>query len=235
MNKLIQIALAEVGYLEKKSNSQLESKTLNAGSNNYTKYGKAQGCNGQAWCDAFVDWCFIQAYGKDKAKKLLGGFSNYTPTSAQYFKNMKQWYKSDPKIGDIIFFKNTTRICHTGIVYAVDDKKVYTIEGNTSAGAKVIPNGGAVCMKSYNKNNLSIAGYGRPKYDSVSEKEIVYYPKYTGTSSSIVDALQSLKIDSNLNYRKKIAAANNINNYSGTADQNKKLLNLLKNGKLIKP
>ena len=37
INKLIQIAKNEVGYLEKKSNAQLDSKTGNAGSNNYTK------------------------------------------------------------------------------------------------------------------------------------------------------------------------------------------------------
>lgn len=168
VEKLIQIAEAEVGYLEKKSNAQLDSKTANAGMNNFTKYGKAQGCNGQAWCDAFVDWCFTQAYGKDEAKKLLGGFSNYTPTSAQYFKNIGAWYKSNPKRGDVIFFKNSQRICHTGIVYKVANGVVYTIEGNTSAGTAVIPNGGGVCKKQYSTTNSRIAGYGRPKYDTTS-------------------------------------------------------------------
>lgn len=168
VEKLIQIAEAEVGYLEKKSNAQLDSKTANAGMNNFTKYGKAQGCNGQAWCDAFVDWCFTQAYGKDEAKKLLGGFSNYTPTSAQYFKNIGAWYTSNPKRGDVIFFKNSQRICHTGIVYKVVSGVVYTIEGNTSAGTAVIPNGGGVCKKQYSVTNSRIAGYGRPKYDTTS-------------------------------------------------------------------
>ena len=32
--KMIQVALNEVGYLEKRSNSHLDSKTANAGSNN---------------------------------------------------------------------------------------------------------------------------------------------------------------------------------------------------------
>ncbi len=61
-----------------------------------------------------------------------------------------------------------------------------------------------------------------------------YYPKYTGTSNSLVDALKSLKIDSSFNHRKEIAKANGINTYSGTASQNTNLLNLLKDGKLIK-
>ena len=38
-DKVINIALNEVGYLEKKSNAHLESKTENAGYANYTKYG----------------------------------------------------------------------------------------------------------------------------------------------------------------------------------------------------
>ena len=149
----------------------LESKTGNAGSNNFTKYGKAMGCNGDFWCDAFVDWCFLQAYGKDKAKKLLGGFSNYTPTSAQYFKNMGRYFKS-PKVGDVIFFKNNVRICHTGLVYKVDGSRVYTIEGNTSSEKGVIRNGGAVAYKCYALSNSRIAGYGRPNYTLVSEKSV---------------------------------------------------------------
>ena len=38
--KLIAIAEAEVGYLEKASNSDLDSKTANAGYNNWTKYAR---------------------------------------------------------------------------------------------------------------------------------------------------------------------------------------------------
>ena len=39
-NQLIAIAKAEVGYLEKASNSQLDNKVENAGYNNYTKYAR---------------------------------------------------------------------------------------------------------------------------------------------------------------------------------------------------
>lgn len=40
MLKVIKIAEAQVGYLEKASNRDLDSKTGNAGYNNYTKYGE---------------------------------------------------------------------------------------------------------------------------------------------------------------------------------------------------
>ena len=63
---------------------------------------------------------------------------------------------------------------------------------------------------------------------------VQYYPKYTGTFASIVNALQTIKVDSSFATRKKIAAANGIKNYTGTAAQNTKMLNLLKQGKLIK-
>jgi len=62
-----------------------------------------------------------------------------------------------------------------------------------------------------------------------------YYAKYTGTSSSLVTALAAVgEKDTSYTHRKKIAVANGISNYSGKASQNTTLLNLLKNGKLIK-
>lgn len=38
INDVINVAKGEIGYLEKASNSNLDSKTANAGQNNYTKY-----------------------------------------------------------------------------------------------------------------------------------------------------------------------------------------------------
>ena len=61
-----------------------------------------------------------------------------------------------------------------------------------------------------------------------------YYPKYTGKSISLVDALKSLKIDSSFANRKKIAAKNGIKAYLGTAKQNTQMLTLLKQGRLKK-
>lgn len=63
---------------------------------------------------------------------------------------------------------------------------------------------------------------------------VKYYAKYTGESNSLVDALKSLKIDSLFNHRKEIAKTNGISLYLGLANQNIKLLTLLKQGKLVK-
>ncbi len=182
---VLAIAAAEVGYLEKKSNSNLDSKTNNAGSNNYTKYARdlfewigSPYANGVAWCDMFFDWCIVKTCiakagnkkdGIAAAKKILGGWSAYTPTSAQYYKNMKRW-GTTPKVGAQIFFTNGTRICHTGIVYKVANGYVYTYEGNTSSAAGVVANGGCVRAKSYAISYTKIAGYGYPAYSGTAAK-----------------------------------------------------------------
>lgn len=181
---LVALAVNEVGYLEKKTNSQLDDKTANAGSNNYTKYardldnlgdfynGKKQG---YAWCDVFCDWCMVKTFGRDEAQRLLnqpdrslGAGVNY---SAQYYKNMNRWY-SKPEVGDQIFFKSASySYAHTGIVVDVTDSYVYTVEGNTSGASGVVSNGGGVCQKRYALNYANIIGYGRPNWTSA---EMVY-------------------------------------------------------------
>lgn len=63
---------------------------------------------------------------------------------------------------------------------------------------------------------------------------MAYYPKYTGSSTSIATALSAVGVNNSYAHRKEIAAANNIANYSGKASQNTQMLNLLKQGKLVK-
>ena len=170
---MIATAEAEVGYLEKK-NGNLEylfDKTKNAGSNNYTKYGyemhqiyPATMDYPASWCDAFCDWVFQKSCGVSTARKMIGGqFDDYTPNSANLYKKAGAWY-AVPKRGDQIFFQNSSRICHTGIVTDVKNSTVYTIEGNTSGGSSVVANGGGVFRKSYPLTYTRIAGYGRPAY-----------------------------------------------------------------------
>lgn len=69
---------------------------------------------------------------------------------------------------------------------------------------------------------------------STSTSSGSYYKKYTGSTDSIVTALNSIGVDSSYSNREKIAKANGISGYSGTASQNTKMLNLLKQGKLKK-
>ena len=182
-SKLIKIAEAEVGYLEKASNSNLDSKTGNAGYNNYTKYARDLynagyyngNKNGYPYCDVWNDWCHWKAAGENKkeAERVtcqtgdLGAGCTY---SADYYQAAGRFYRS-PEVGDQIFFGPDDDEYHTGIVYKVDSSKVYTIEANTSGDSGVIDNGGGVFKKSYYLNDGNISGYGRPRYDAEETKE----------------------------------------------------------------
>jgi len=166
INALIATARAEVGYLEKKSNSQLNDKTANAGYNNYTKYWRDVYPQYQAepWCAAFVSWCMMKTFGLETAKKLLKHWPYvYCPTLGSLFTKY-----ANPQRGDIVIFYRNGTFTHTGLVTKVEGDKFYTIEGNTSAGTSIIANGGGVCAKSYYNSNLPGTKFCRPDYSIVT-------------------------------------------------------------------
>lgn len=193
---VLKVALSWDNYYEKASggtDAQLKNKTWNAGYNNYTwfwvalnrlGYGNYQA---QPWCDGFVDYCFVECAGGDaaaykRAAKALGGMSAYTPSSANMYKKLGSghWIEPNgtPLPGDQIFFKNSSGICHTGLVLRVTSSTVYTIEGNTSSASGVIANGGCTRQKSYSRSYANIAGYGRPLWEDGSSTNV---PANTGT------------------------------------------------------
>lgn len=168
INALITVAKNEIGYLEKKSNSQLDDKTANAGYNNYTKYWRdvKPEWNGDYWCAVWVSWCFMKAFGLETAKKLLKHWAYvYCPTMADLFT-----LHANPKAGDIVIFWSNKKkeFVHTGIVTKVNGDRFDTIEGNTSDGSSIIANGGSVCAKSYNNSNLPGTKFCRPDYSIVT-------------------------------------------------------------------
>lgn len=185
MQKLIDIAAAEVGYLEKASLSNLDDKTTNAGHNNFTKYArdidKIDGLlngrkQGYAWCTIFVLWCLMQRFGADALRGLC-----YLPEKSlaagciyavKYYKATGA-YSQSPQVGDQVFFKDSAgEPCHTGIVIAVDGNTITTIEGNTSSEAGVVDNGGCVAQKRYARTYSRIHGYGHPNYIKYLREEI---------------------------------------------------------------
>lgn len=62
-----------------------------------------------------------------------------------------------------------------------------------------------------------------------------YFPRYDGSSGSIITAFNKIGCDSSYSYRSKVAIANGISNYSGKSSENIQLLNLVKQGKLLRP
>lgn len=70
-------------------------------------------------------------------------------------------------------------------------------------------------------------------YHEIGQVEVK--PQYYDTPEfTLIDSLNKIGVYSSYENRKKIAADNGITNYSGTADQNLRMLKLLNDGKLIK-
>ena len=176
--KLVEIATAEIGYHEKATNANLDSKTANSGNKNFTKYGrdlfKAGFFNGNKngfdWCAQFPTWCVWKLTGKDKKKTeyilcVGGDLSAGCGFALKYYKAAGRFDKT-PKVGDQIFFKYTnddSTADHTGIVVRVTDSLIETVEGNS---------GNEVKRKAYQRTDKTIIGYGHPRYDAEPEKTV---------------------------------------------------------------
>ena len=166
IRKLISVATAEIGYCEKASDSQLDSKTANTGQANYTKYWRDidPGLQREPWCAGFVSWCFMQAFGLEEAKRLLRHWPYiYCPALANLFN-----LDSNPQVGDIILFYRNCEFAHTGIVVAVDNDNITTIEGNTYGADSIIANGYKVCLKQYNLSDIPRSKFAHIDYASIS-------------------------------------------------------------------
>lgn len=175
INIVINTANNELGYLEKKSNYDLDSKTGNAGSNNYTKYWRdiKSEYQGQPWCACFVTWCLEKSFNKEIAAKLLKHYPYvYCPTLGSLFT-----LNANPKKGDIVIFKRNGVFVHTGIVTSVSGDYFETIEGNTSSGSSIVANGGGVFKKSYYNSNLPGTKFVTPDW-SICDEFISYGTHY---------------------------------------------------------
>lgn len=87
------------------------------------------------------------------------------------------------------------------------------------------------------RKKITDAGYDYNAIQKIVNDKLNPHNYYTACLSkynSFVDGLKSIGVNSGYENRKRIAAANGIKSYTGTAEQNSKLLKLLKEGKLKK-
>ena len=120
MNKVVEIARAQIGYVEKPVNQ--------------TTYGEWFGLNGVPWCGIGVSWVFFMA-GKPLGNiGFPKGFAG-CQTAVTYFKKHGKIVET-PQEGDIVFFafKKAGVYNHCGIYEAPSAQEGYflSIEGNTS-------------------------------------------------------------------------------------------------------
>lgn len=132
-----------------------------------------------------------------------------------------------PKKGDIAVWDASKGGGHGHVA-------ICTGEGDTKYFYSYDMNWNGKAMKKVKHDYSGFYGVLRPKDRSKLDTE-EYFKACEKKHTSLVDALRSVGAKSDFAYRKVIASENNISGYIGSAKQNTAMLNLLKNGKLIKP
>jgi len=145
--RMIEVALAEVGYVE-------------GPKDNETKYGDFTKRNFLPWCGSFLAWVAKEA-GVNAPDCVS------TRDGAASFKAANHWFDT-PKVGDYVFYDfiddNKVVVNHVGLVIRCSAKAIVAVEGNTSANASQ-RNGTSVLLKTRQLGAHSyIVGYGRPVY-----------------------------------------------------------------------
>lgn len=202
--KLMKFMKSELGYCEKASNSQLDSKTANAGYNNYTKYWRdianwgLGNYQAQYWCAAFIFWCFVKTFGLENSKKMLlhAPFINCQTIYTLFAQKSPGKVHKTPKRGRLVVFKRGSVFGHVGIVTSTTATTFTTYEGNTSNQNGVIANGGMVCKKTYNTSQMIASGARFIKLDwsvVATGFEIKKGKKYTLTKDIAIRTTYSTK------------------------------------------
>lgn len=127
------------------------------------------------WCAEFVSACFIKAYGKKYADKIMV-LSASCGKLVEKAKKKKIWEERDnykPSVGDVVLYdwddtgkgNNTGWPDHTGIVSSVGKTTFYVIEGNTGTNSHV-------GYRELSVNNKYIRGFILPKFKLLPDEKI---------------------------------------------------------------
>ena len=157
------VSLSQVAYAQERENflSVLEAEVGSTGASLTTgeyfsewyigSYADNPGWNAQTpWCACFISWAMEQCSGD---LMMVPRYADVEKFRSSF--NLASWKTQAPDPGDIIFFdwvvNDTAYAQHVGVVTAVKDGKVHTIEGNAD---------GEVARRTYMLDDPSILGYG---------------------------------------------------------------------------
>ena len=153
----------------------------------------------------FISWLYNQVGLLNELVPKSDGAGCF---AREYDGKYGKWYESEfscstttPKAGDIVTFtwngigrvpgQDKYYSNHVGYVYAVDDKYIYTIEGNTGSDNADYS---VVAYKQYKRTSGNINGYYRPNYDTKNESEEKSMNFRRGDKSDGVMAYKSMLI-----------------------------------------
>lgn len=157
------VGLSPVAYTQERENflSVLEAEVGSTGASLTTgeyfsewyigNYADNPGWNAQTpWCACFISWAMEQCSGD---LMMVPRYADVEEFRSSF--NLASWKTHAPDPGDIIFFdwvvNDTAYAQHVGVVTAVKDGKVHTIEGNAD---------GEVARRTYMLDDPCILGYG---------------------------------------------------------------------------
>ena len=149
-SKVIELAIAETGYIE--------------GKNNLNKFAPVAGhANNQPWCNTFISAIFIQA----GIREAIPITASCATTLAWGIKNKRIIQIEKAKAGDLLIFDFTKsgQAQHIGLAvknFNLKTNTIQTMEGNT--GEKSQANGEGVYLKTRSKD--FIKAVIRPFYET---------------------------------------------------------------------
>jgi hypothetical protein len=159
MSNILEVAISQIG---------VEEDAAHTNHGDAIKYQNAAGLpagGGFPWCQSFVYWCGLQAYGEANPIPRTGGVMdcwNKAPVSAKIERSGSSAYNIPA--GSQFILNLGKGLGHTGIVESIDpDGTIHTIEGNSN------PAGG--------RDGYCVARHIRRLTDNVLEGFICYdYP-----------------------------------------------------------
>ncbi len=183
-DKIIDIALGEVGYTQK---------------NGYNKYSAEFGNGYTAWCNYFVVWCAKRAGVSAEAITGTGSYGGNCYIYMSALRNQGRFFVNDgsytPKKGDLVFYnssKSTSGSTHIGFVLSADANTVTTVEGNVTVnGTRGV--GKNVRPRYSYVGDMVIIGFGVPAYSGEEVPKAVI--SKTEKSAPEKTARRSFKID----------------------------------------
>ena len=155
-----------------------------------------------AWCAVFVSWCIAQAGITGIKTDGAGCFAREYQSRGKWLESEYSDSSTTPQPGDIVTFvwnyagryyqQDKYYSDHVGIVYAVDNNNIYTIEGNAGASNDT----STVKLKSYSRTNGCINGYFRLNefINNKTESEESYMEIKKGDNNNFVLAYKSMLI-----------------------------------------
>lgn len=164
----------------------------------------------------------------------IGGSAMYYYYRFETFPQLKGKFKKIKNTPDFVPLKGDIAVWNSSKGGGHGHVAICTGEGDTKHFYSYDMNWNGKAMKKVKHDYSGFYGVLRP----IDRKNIdteAYFKACDTKLTSIVDALRSVGAKSDFSYRKVIASENNISGYIGSAKQNTAMLNLLKNGKLIRP